>query len=279
VDDDGSPYRWIARPDRVSIARSDTFADLGMFRPSYEPHNFGAALVDNVSHIVDDDLSGELGISSAGLLKNGAVAWVEISIPETMSTASGFEYRPNLVAATSCDGSLATTYKRTITATVCDNTLNAALGERGGQTYKIRHTRNSGFKIANAREALGIIFQTSEEFAAEVDRLCGIAVNDEQWDLVLKEIIPAGDTKRGTTRADNRRNEVSNLWQYDNRVAPWSGTAFGVVQAFNTYRHHVSQVNSGTVRSERNMQFTLDGTTDKEDATVLAALTKVGVLA
>jgi phage/plasmid-like protein (TIGR03299 family) len=231
-----------------------------------------------VSHIVDDDLSGELGISSAGLLKNGAVAWVEISIPETMSTASGFEYRPNLVAATSCDGSLATTYKRTITATVCDNTLNAALGERGGQTYKIRHTRNSGFKIANAREALGIIFQTSEEFAAEVDRLCGIAVNAEQWDLVLKEIIPAGDTKRGTTRADNRRNEVSNLWQYDNRVAPWSGTAFGVVQAFNTYRHHVSQVNSGTVRSERNMQFTLDGTTDKEDATVLAALTKVGVL-
>jgi hypothetical protein len=38
-------------------------------------------------------------------------------------------------------------------------------------------------------------------------------------------------------------------------------------------------VNKGTVRTERNMQFAIDGTTDKEDAVILTALSTVGVLA
>lgn len=275
---DGNPYRLVERKDRVNIARSDDFSDLGMFKAAYTEHNYGEALLDNVSGIVDDDLTGELGISSAGLLRNGAVAWVEISVPETMSTNSGFQYRPNLVAASSCDGSLATVYKRTVTATVCDNTLSASLGERHSETYKIRHSKNSGFKIANAREALGIIFQTSEAFASEVDRLCNIPVTDDQWELVLKEVIPDGNTQRGNTRAQNTRDKVDELWRFDNRVAPWAGTAFGALQAFNTYRHHVARVNSGTVRSERNMLQSIDGTTDKEDTAVLAAMSDLGIL-
>ena len=37
--------------------------------------------------------------------------------------------RPNLLATTSFDGSIASTFKRTVTNVVCDNTREAALAE------------------------------------------------------------------------------------------------------------------------------------------------------
>jgi len=52
------------------------------------------------------------------------------------------EFRPNLLATTSFDGSIATTFKRTVTTTVCDNTRELALTEKG-QHYKVKHTRGS----------------------------------------------------------------------------------------------------------------------------------------
>ena len=43
-------------------------------------------------------------------------------MPDTIATPDGVTFRPNLLATTSFDGSIATTYKRTVTITVCDNT-------------------------------------------------------------------------------------------------------------------------------------------------------------
>jgi len=272
IDDAGHPYRWLARPGRQNIVRSDTYADLGVFRGGYVPHDFGQALVGSVAAILDDDL----GVSSAGLLKDGAVAWVEVSVPESMTTASGVEYRPNLVACSSLDGSMATTYKRTITAVVCDNTLSAAMSI-GGQQYKVRHSRYSEMKIADAREALQIVYSSGDAFAAEVDRLCDRKMTDAQWEVVLKEVIPDADSTGGRTRVGNRRSEIDRLYRTDERVAPWMGSAFGALQAFNTFNHHIQRCNEGTIRAERNMLNSINGTAERNDAQVLAALVTAGV--
>ena len=47
----------------------------------YEKHQYAPWLLGNVGTILDDTLS----ISSAGLLKNGAISWVEVSVPESNS--------------------------------------------------------------------------------------------------------------------------------------------------------------------------------------------------
>ncbi len=54
--------------------------------------------------------------------------------PTTITTPEGVEFRPNLLATTSFDGSIATTFKRTVTATVCDNTRELALAEKAQQS-------------------------------------------------------------------------------------------------------------------------------------------------
>lgn len=279
LSDEGAPMRWTVQEDRQAIASDDTHAVMGLFKSGYQAHQYSEWLVGNVSNILGDTLS----ISSAGLLKGRAVAWVEISVPDNIRTPQGVEFRPNLLATTSFDGTVATTYKRTSTLTVCDNTLAMALSEKG-QTYKRKHTRNSAGKLEQdkAREALAIIHDYADATQTAIETLCSIEVTRAQFDTIVANLtaptLKAGETepsKRAATMSDKKSGEVRALYQNDNRVAPWAGTAFGVVQAFNTWNHHLKGANSGTIRTERNMLDAISGATGKADDTTWAEIVKV----
>ncbi|MDF3313292.1 DUF932 domain-containing protein [Rhodococcus sp. T2V] len=84
-------------------------------------------------------------------------------------------------AATSLDGSVATTYGRTVTATVCDKTMAIALGQARGQRVKIRHSRLSGLRMEEARRALSVVEETADEFAETLRHLFSVVVSDRQW--------------------------------------------------------------------------------------------------
>lgn len=271
IDANGNPIRQMILTDRKAIARDDTFDVFGLFKSGYQPHQYREWLLENVSTILGDGLS----IGSAGLLRNGAQAFVSVEVPENIETPEGVTFRPNLIACTSFDGSLATTYKRTVTLVVCDNTLSAGLSE-DGQEFKVKHSRHSGLRIAGARDALAIVHTTAEQFMAEVGRLCSQEVTDAQWNKVLEAMVPMdADSKRSVTVADDKRSRLDSLYRHDNRVAPWAGTAFGVLQAFNTYTHHYTATRGGTVRAERNMSDALTGKLADADNAVLKVLASV----
>jgi phage/plasmid-like protein (TIGR03299 family) len=271
----GVSEEWTTIDGRKAIVRSDTGAVLGIFGEGYQPHQYAEWLLGTVGTI----LSGEINITSAGLLKGGAVGWVECSVPDNVHTPEGVTFRPNILAGTSLDGSVATFFKRTITETVCDNTLSIARAE-SSTTYRVKHTRHSGFKLADAREALDIIWQSADDFADAVAQLCATDVTDRQWSAFLDGFAPVKDARgialegRSLTMAENKRETMGKLWNHDERVSPWRGTAFGVIQAANTYQHHEAIVR-GTSRVERNLLNAIDGTTEKNDAETIAILDRV----
>jgi len=277
--DDGTPAKWAVQEDLQGIARNDSYHRMGQFTPGYEMHQYSPWLLDTVANILDDDL----GISSAGLLRNGAIAWVEVSVPESITTPEGVVFRPNLLATTSFDGSIATTFKRTVTDTVCDNTRECALSEKG-QQYKVKHSRYSKLKITEAREALQMIHTLADEFAAEIATLCAVKVSDKEWAQFLDAHVPLKDergealTKRSLSMAETKRGVLGKLYRFDARVAPWAGTAHGVLQAVNTYEHHENSVRGGD-RVERNMLRTVQGEFANIDRQSWATLTKVLSLA
>jgi phage/plasmid-like protein (TIGR03299 family) len=259
LDDEGRPARWETVADRQAIVRSDNGHVMGIFSDGYERHQYTEWLLTSVANILDDDLT----ISSAGLLRQGAIAWVEVSVPESVRTRQGVEFRPNLLATTSFDGSIATTFKRTITATVCDNTRDLALGE-AGQQLKVKHSRNSRLRLAEAKDALAIVHSVAEAFAAEVAQLCAVEVSAGQWRRFLDRLTPTVDTMgkplegRALTSAVQKLDALGRLYTRDDRVSPWAGTAYGVIQAVNTFEHHEGIVR-GSTRSERNMLKTVRG--------------------
>jgi phage/plasmid-like protein (TIGR03299 family) len=243
---------------------------MGIFREGYEPHSYRTWLLNSVSTILGDTLQ----IGSAGLLRAGAVAWVSVEVPENITTPHGVEFRPHLLATTSFDGSIATTYKRVVTTVVCDNTRDAALSEKG-QHYKVRHTRNSGIKLGDARAALAMVHTIAQDFTAEVEALCQIEVPARAWATFLDAYAPVPDEKSRTrTLAENKRETLQRLYRFDARCAPWMGCAYGVIQTVDTYTQHEQTVRNVT-RAERNMLNVINSVTVKEDRHALTTLQSI----
>lgn len=260
---------------RKAMVTSDTNEVLGVFKEGYQGHDYRQWLIEHVGSI----LNGRLSYASAGLLKNRAVAWVQVEAPDTIETKEGVSFRPFLLATTSFDGSLATTYKNGAQVVVCDNTLAAAMGERAN-TYKVKHSKHSGFNIVSAQEAFGLVEETAEHFEAEISRLCSWEVSDDQFEAFLNKLVPVPDAEegkstRGRTLAVTKSEAIRGLYNNDERAAPWHGTAYGVLQATNTYNHHEANIRGGIHRGIRNMENVVSGKFEAQDNDAMSLLAKI----
>jgi len=273
VDNPAGEYLLV--PGRQAVMHNGTGTVFGVFMGGYDIHQYRDWLLQRVSNLLDD----QLAIGSCGTLKLGAQAWVSVEVPENITTPEGVVFRPNLLACTSHDGSLATTFKRVVTNVVCDNTLAAGLGEVG-QQLKIKHSRYSHLRLNEARDALALVYTIADDFAAEVAALTRLDVSDKAWSAFIEAHSPLVDEKgkektgRSLTMATNERESLTQLWNHDNRVSPWHGTAFGVLQAVNTYTHHIQTVRNSP-RPERNMSNAITGKTDALDKATVSELMKV----
>lgn len=276
VDDNGNLIRFQKDDTRKAIVHGRTGEVFGVFKDGYVIHQYQDALIRNIQNLVDDDIQ----IGSAGLLRNGGAAWVSLEMDENVHTKAGMEFRPHLLAATSHNGTLASTYKRVTTRVVCDNTCEMALAE-DGQVVKVKHSKHSSLKIASARDVLGILTNLGEKAAAEIDALAAWTVTPAEFRSFMEKFVPvpaeADAPQAAVTRAVNTRAAMIGLWERDERVTPWKGTALGVQQMVNTHRQHVRTVSkANTDRLERNMLDLLHGRTgeaDRDALRVLAAVT------
>lgn len=267
--------------DRTAVVRGDTGDVFGIFsRDGYQIHQPQKWLVDTVSDILDasDD---QLAVGSAGLLKLGARNFVQFELEETFRGVEGIEHRPFLTAATSHDGSLATTYIVGTQVVVCDNTLTAALGTATNKR-KIKHSANSLKNIQQVRDDLSLVLaDAADEFDAEVKTLLDQHVTDAQWaEFTSAFANPTGkemEPGRGLTMFENKVGALNRLWIADERVAPWKNTAWGVVQAVNTFVAHEQSV-KGVSREERNYGRTLDEEWEKLSKSTLLTLDKIGAI-
>jgi phage/plasmid-like protein (TIGR03299 family) len=258
----------VTDPTRKAIIHPKTLAFLGVFKNGYQGHGYNEWLIENVENLLDSYLA----VGSAGLLRGGAQAWVQIEMEDTLKV-SGVEFRPFLTAATSMDGTLASQYIQGAQVVRCDNSLAFAIGSADTK-IKRKHTRKSLDKIGEVRDALGIVFETGDTLSAEIDRLTNETVTDAQLERFLKEWAPEGKAPRSKTMATHKRLMARNLWENDDRVFPWKNTAFGVLQMTNTYSHHLSIVRNVS-RQERNMANLISGKRAAEDNETMRILADV----
>lgn len=122
-----------------------------------------------------------------------------------------------------------------------------------------------------------MVHTIAEDFAQEISRLCRTEVSQDQWADFLDAYVSRHDARgiplkgRALTMADNKRESLQKLYRHDPRVAPWAGTAHGVMAAVNTYEHHEGTVR-GVTRPERNMLRTVSGDFARVDRDTLRVL-------
>lgn len=254
----------------VRLNRDATSAILGVFKSGYKIHEYDQWLIHNVESLLDADLA----IGSAGLLKGGAQAWVQIEMEDTLDV-QGIKFRPFLTAATSMDGSMATQYVRGAQVVVCDNTLSAAVGSQAQEKFKVKHSRFSLNKIGDVREALGIIYTMADDFTAQVNALLDQTVTDMELEQFLEQWAGTdSDTQRSKTMAARKQGEMRQLWNHDERVSPWKNTAYGVLAMVNTHAHHIQTVKNVS-RAERNAENAITGLRAKEDREAMDLLASI----
>lgn len=267
------------------VLRSDTMAPLGFNGGGSKLFGYRQWFIDGPAVILDESKNA-LQVGFVGLFKGGASAALQLELADTLTDdKTGVAFRPFLYAATSLDGSLLSQYGRGYTRIVCDNTSRAAQGEakRSGLWYGLRQTSNARMDVSAARQGLQIFDGMPDEVTAELHRMCDTEVTSAQWAAFLDawNPIPEKDATvksggRAYTTAVKTREELDHLWAFDNRVAPWAGTAFGVSQAVTTWAQHF-QVVRNVSRNERNKLNMIAGDDAKVEVKALALLE--GILA
>ena len=253
---------------------------LGVHKTSRTLHQYDEWLLNLAGTILGDGLQ----IGTAGLLRGGRIAWLQAEVPETFTTPEGVSFRPFVLFRSSMDGSVATTASRSITNTVCDNTMYVAAGEHGGQRITFRATGDSEVKLAEAREALGLIDATAGDFTRQVAELTSTVFLARDFERLLELEVPGekpgmadfngSDFHRKLAqweKVERKREYIRDLYRFDERVAPWTGTAFGAWQAFNTYDQHERKIRSAN-RVERNQLQLVKGQQDRADRQILTRI-------
>ncbi len=242
--------------DRVVIYREDTGEDLGAAKSGFTPHQY------------EETLAGlDLPIASAGIIKNGAVAWIQYGNPDLVTTPENVQFQTKVLISTSADGTLATTVRKVSGLVVCDNTLEIAHQTKA--LCSVRHTKNSLPRVDAIRKEFGLLEKYAEDVAAVIDEQIHTSVTNAQVDAFLAELFPAAVakvgsgpdevSKRANTIAEHARDAV-NSW----RTGQWSdhaNDAFGLLQSVDSYRRWNSQLR-GIDRHEKVDRGILSGAFD-----------------
>lgn len=261
---DNGDTRSVAMEGYKAIVRNDTGKTLGVFKQSYQPHQ-PAQLVD----LAMDLLSNEVGFTSAGVLREGAVIWLEASVLRKYhNERAGFDFVPNLLLTTSFNGTLITDAIRTAKYSICDNTHEIA---RQAKVARVgaKHTKFSLDKLANSHSLLGLIEQDAADLDAEIDRMVSEELTVKQFNKFLDLWAPIpewkeGDPTNGLSIATKKREGILTMWSSDPRVSPWKGTVFGAHQLISTWNEHGGRtqedgIESLSKRFHRNQLAILSG--------------------
>lgn len=277
--DDNGVYDIIDESHKA-IVRTDTGAVFKYFKPGYKMHRYPEWLVGNVDLLLD----GGLMIGTVAMTKGGARAFLQAELPEgRVATAPGAEpvkHSPHITAATSLDGSIATTYGIGTRVFICENELSLAGWRDRVDSFqaftKIRHSSNSLLRVNEVRANLGfVVEEIGDAFDQQFRDLVAQHVSDQRFNEITAAYSGLHSAKEGRskTMAENKVAALDNLWRNDQRVAPWRNSAYGVLAAFNTAAHHVFGADKG--REERNQDRIVQDEWAKFDGNVLRLLASV----
>lgn len=154
------------------LYRNDTNEALGLVGNRYQ-----VVQPDEVLEFFRD-LTSERGfiLETAGVLFNGSKYWAMARTPHSLLLGDD-EVKEHLLLATACDGSMATTARYVRTRVVCQNTLQASLGE-SGKMIRVEH--RSKFNASSVKRELKILDESWSKFQDQVGAMSERRVGYEE---------------------------------------------------------------------------------------------------
>lgn len=220
-----------------AIQRDDNGFELGTVGLKY-----GVLQNDVLADVMDAVAANGARYVTAGALNGGKQVWflMDLSDIAGVKSVAGDEHGKYVLGLTSHDRSFALTLRRVVIRVVCANTLSWALegaGKSGSPVYRVAHTTNAKARLDEARKALGLTVDYFDAFDLEVAKLMETPADFEfVVDTIAPEIKPADDvSKHSITNRAKVRDGLWDAYASDRVGEQWHGTAWGAVQAVNSY--------------------------------------------
>jgi len=235
-----------------ATVREDTGTALGVVGEVYRPlqNKEALSLMDGIVGVK------EAMYHTAGALGNGSRVWLLAKMPGYIRVIGDDITEKYLLLTNTHDGTTTADVMLTPVRVVCQNTLNAALGNNSGR-QKMRHTKSLGLRVKDVREGLGIINSMFSEFEQAAKALTEVQVNSEAWKAFIQKIglMPEGDAAQQamSTRAKNIMEEVTKLFENGrgSNLKGVRGTAWGAYNSITEYVDHHRTVRAGDDARER----------------------------
>jgi phage/plasmid-like protein (TIGR03299 family) len=161
-----------------------------------------------------------------------------------------------LAAMSSHDGTAAWRVIVTPVRIVCANTQRMAL-RRAKASYAIRHTRSARGKIAQARQALGIVWRYCEEFETAAQALINRPLDVAEFIEIVDDVWKVSDDPndvlgpRAAGIRDRRNTTLGGLFTDADTQHAIRGTRWAGLQAITEYLDHHAPARDDNVRAAR----------------------------
>jgi len=210
--------------------------------------------------LVDEGL---MRYHTAGSLGKGSRVWMLAKVGDT-EVLPGDKVDHYLFLYNGFDGKTSLRVLWTDVRVVCRNTARAALSQGRGEGISIRHTGNLSAKLSQAQDVLGISQSVFDDSANFMKVLADTKMTPRDWVDFCVELVPEPPTdedgnvsKRGRTRVDNQRQEVTSLFLNGtgSDIPGVSGTAWAAYNAVTEYASFHRATRSSQERRFESLLF------------------------
>lgn len=200
-------------PERHVLYRSDTKKPLSVVSDGYNIVQPGEVL-DFVAQCVKH---AGFEMEVAGGLNDGRKVWALAKVNDGAPVIGRDIVRPYLLAATSYDATMSSTFKFTAVRVVCKNTLTMAAGGTWGlgqiekdisdgvvvECVRVAHSKRPDFEVI--RQQLGIVVNAWDQFLVNARLLAGEKVSEKFSAEFFRSLLATERTEAARIEAEGTR--------------------------------------------------------------------------
>jgi len=194
---------------------------------------------------------------TAGSMRGGKSVFVTMKLPKAMRIAGVDDLDLYLAATTSHDGTASLRLDGTPVRIVCANTQRLAY-KRSRASYTFRHTSNVTNKIAEARQALGLMWKAFDAFETEAEKMINESLTMGEFEKVVAQLWPVAEdaSEASKNTAKQRTATLRYLIRDADTQKAIKGTRWAGYQAITEYLDHFAPAKSDTMRATRALTGT-----------------------
>lgn len=239
-------------PGRRLISRSDSDVILAAVGSRYETINNYEAF-----SLADDAQALGAQFAHAGEIDHGRTTFMTMTIPEASVRVAGVDPIDfGFYLRTSNGGAGAATWSVSARRLVCTNGME--IGLKGStRSFSIRHSAGAPHKLELARKAVQDAMSYAKTFAAHAEQLAGDRMSIREFTDYIDTLCPKPDEDRkaATTKWENRRSSMLELFTAADTQEEIRGTRWAALNAVSEYHEWLAPTRGDSDRARALRQF------------------------